>query len=104
MRAYLKIKTLIIESKELVLLCQHKLHMKWTSSLYSVIQQCQVHQIFVFNVFYCNLKEKDHIRRNINSKKKEMYICEISIIIILICRKLGWVGPVQQKIKLPSPK
>ena len=31
-----------------------------------------------------------------------MFICEISI--ILICRKLGPVGPVQQKIKLPSPK
>ena len=28
---------------------------------------------------------------------------EISIIIILISRKLGSVGPVQQKIKLPSP-
>ena len=28
---------------------------------------------------------------------------EISIIIILIYRKLGSVGPVQQKIKLPSP-
>ena len=32
-----------------------------------------------------------------------MSICEISIIIILICQKLGSVGPVQQKIKLPSP-
>ena len=32
-----------------------------------------------------------------------MFICEISIIIILICQKLGSVGPVQQKIKLPSP-
>ena len=51
-----------------------------------------------------NLKEKDHIKRNINSKKKEMFICEISIIIItLICQKLESVGPVQQKIKLPSP-
>ena len=38
---------------------------------------------FCFYVFFCNLKEKDHIRRNINSKK-EMFICEISII-ILIC-------------------
>ena len=28
---------------------------------------------------------------------------EISTIIILIYRKLGSVGPVQQKIKLPSP-
>ena len=28
---------------------------------------------------------------------------EVSIIIILIYQKLGSVGPVQQKIKLPSP-
>ena len=42
------------------------------------------------------LKEKIILdRRNINSKKKEMFICEISIIIILICQKLGSVGPVQ---------
>ena len=36
--------------------------------------------------------------------KKEMLICEISIIIfiILIYRKLGSVRPVQQKIELPS--
>ena len=32
-----------------------------------------------------------------------MFICEISIIIILICQKLESVGPVQQKIELPSP-
>ena len=57
-----------------------------------------------FYVFYSNLKEKYHIGRNINSKEKEMFICEISIIIIiLICQKLRLVGPVQQKIKLPSP-
>ena len=31
-----------------------------------------------------------------------MFLGEISIIIILICQKLGTVGPVQQKIKLPS--
>ena len=31
-----------------------------------------------------------------------MFICEISII-ILICLKLGSVGPEQQKIKLSSP-
>ena len=28
----------------------------------------------------------------------------MSIIIILICQKLGSVGPVQQKNKLPSPQ
>ena len=32
-----------------------------------------------------------------------MFICEITIIIILICLKSESVGPVQQKIKLPSP-
>ena len=32
-----------------------------------------------------------------------MFICEISIIIILICRKLRSIGPIQQKIRLPSP-
>ena len=50
-------------------------------------------------------KEKYHIRRNINGKKKN--ICEISIIIIiiiiLICQKLGSIVPVEQKIKLRSP-
>ena len=32
-----------------------------------------------------------------------MFICEISII-ILIWQKLKLVGPMQQQIKLPSPK
>ena len=50
--------------KLVLLLCPHKLHMK-------PIQRCKVHQIFVSYVFYCNVKEKDHIRRNINSKKKK---------------------------------
>ena len=31
-----------------------------------------------------------------------MVMYEVSFI-ILIARKLGWTGPVQQKIKLPSP-
>ena len=35
--------------------------------------------------------------------KKDIFICEIDIIIILICQKLGLFGPVQQKIKLLSP-
>ena len=43
---------------------------KPTTSLCSVIQQFQVHQIFVFYVFYCNLKEKDHIRRNISTQSE----------------------------------
>ena len=69
---------------------------KVTTSLYSVIQRCK----FVKFLFYCNLKEKDHVRKKRNSKKN---ICEISIIIILICRKLRSVWPVQQEIKLPLP-
>ena len=40
---HLKIKTVIIVLKKLVLLCQYKLHMKATVSLYSVIQQCQMY-------------------------------------------------------------
>ena len=34
---------------------------------------------------------------------KKINICEISIIIILIYQRLRSLGPVQQKIKLPSP-
>ena len=67
--AYLKIKALIFYFKKLVLLCQHKLHMKPTTSLCFVIQRCQVYLIFIFYVFYCILKKKNHIRRNKNSKK-----------------------------------
>ena len=43
------------------------------------------------------------MRRIINSKEKEIFKCEISVI-ILIYQKLGSVGSVQQKIKLSSPK
>ena len=57
--------------------------------------------IFFFLCIFCNLKEKDHIGRSINIKK-DMFICEISII-ILICQKLVSVQPVQQKINLPLP-
>ena len=92
--ARLKIKILIIELKKLV----HKLHMKPTTSLYSV-----KNVNFCFLLSYCDLKEKYHIRRNKKFFKKEKLACEISVIIILICQKLGSVGPVQQKIKLPSP-
>ena len=34
--------------------------------------------------------------------KLQAEACEISVTIILIYRKLGSVGPVQQKVKLPS--
>ena len=59
---------------------------------------------FCFRVFYCDPKEKNHITRNINIFFKKKFVCEISIIIIiLICQKLGSVGLLQQKVKLPSP-
>ena len=51
-------------------------------------------------LFYCNLKEQDHIRRKINVKNN---ICEIIIVVILIYPKLRSVSLLQQKIKLPSP-
>ena len=65
--AYLNIKILIIEVKKLVLI-------KSTISPFSVIQRCQVHQIFVFYLFYRILKEKDYIRRKVNSKKRNVYM------------------------------
>ena len=44
-----------------------------------------------FYAFFCDVKEKDQIRRNMIN----FYF------IFLICLKLGLVRPVQQKIKLP---
>ena len=70
----------IIELKKLVRSGQYKLHMKPTTSLYSVIQRCQMLYIFVFDVLYCNLKEKDHIRRIINSKKKYLYLKSVLLL------------------------
>ena len=55
--------------------------------------------------FLCILlwsKRKISIRRKKNCKKKK-FVCEMSIIIILSCQKLGSIGPVQQKSMLPSP-
>ena len=57
-----------------------------------------------FVCIWFNLKEKDHIRRIINSEKRGIFICEVSVIIILIYQKLWSVGSVQQKIKLHWPK
>ena len=57
---------------------------------------------YLYSLFYCNLKETDHIRGKINSKK--IFVCEICIIIIiLICGKQVLIGLVQQKVKLPLP-
>ena len=54
----------------------------------------------LFDLFV--LKERACIRTKRNSWRK-VFTWEINIIIIFIWRKLGFVGPVQQKIKLPSP-
>ena len=35
---------------------------------------------FVFNVLYCNVKDKNHIRRNVNSKKGNLYLISIDIL------------------------
>ena len=61
-----------MELKKLVLLCQHMLHMKSTTSLLrdSTIPSAK----FLFFVFYRYLKEKDHVKRNINSKERNNYI------------------------------
>ena len=53
-----------------------------------------------FYVFYRNLKENNHIKRNINSKKIHVYIGN-QYNIIWVCRKLESAWPVQHKIKLP---
>ena len=58
-----------MELKKPVLFCQHKLHMKSTTSLYFEIQ---ILVSFCLNVFCHNLKEKDHIKININSKKRNV--------------------------------
>ena len=57
----------------------------------------------MFYVFHYNLKEKDHIRKKYELLKKEVFLYEISIFIILICQKFGLITPVQQQIKLSAP-
>ena len=53
---------------------QHKILTKLTTSLYRLIQPCQVNYIFILNLFYYNIKEKDPIRRKINDKKNCLYV------------------------------
>ena len=47
---------------------QHKILTKLNTP-YPLIQPCQVNYIFILNLFYYNIKEKDPIRRKINDKK-----------------------------------
>ena len=56
-----------------------RLRMKATS-FYSVIQRCQKHWIFVFYLLYCNLKEKDHLKRKLVVKK---YLYMKSVLLLL---------------------
>ena len=48
------------------------------------------------------IEKKKIILEELYRVKKGMFICEISITVILVYQKLGSVGPVQQKTKLPS--
>ena len=94
--AHQQIKLLIIEVEKLLI-------MKATLSLYFVIQRCQEHWIFAFYI-YNLLQPKKKI--TIMASRK-MFICEISIdiiiLLLLLLLLLFWVGPIQQKIKLPPP-
>ena len=93
-----------MELKKIVILCQYKLYMKPTNLYTLSFNNVECTKFLFFMYFVCwDLKEKYHIRRNINCKRNKS-LSEMSIIIIiLICQKLGPVGPVQEKIKLLSP-
>ena len=54
---------------------------------------------FCFYVFFCNLKENNQIRRNINNKKKKYMRNHYYYYFDLL--KLGLFGPVLQNINLP---
>ena len=55
---------------------------KATTSFYAVIQRFKVHQIFVFYQLYCRPKEKDHVRRKLNSKKKKsLYVKSVLLLL-----------------------
>ena len=63
---------------------------------------------FVFYLFYCNLKEKDHIRRKVNSKKviylsNQYYYLSNQYYYYFDLPKIRVGVLVQQKIKLSSP-
>ena len=62
-----------MELKKLLLFCQQKLHEIDHISLLRYSTKSSELIFCFFCVFYRNLKQKDHIKRNINSKK-EMFI------------------------------
>ena len=98
--AHLKIK-ILIKLEILVLLCQKKLHIKPTTPiLWFNIVKCTM---FLFSyVLYCNQKEKDCIRRNINIKKRNSYVWNQCHCYYSDLTKIR-VGQTLQKIKLPFP-
>ena len=69
-------------------ICQHKLHMKATTSLHSLINSAMCTEFFSFLFVFLWTRKK---------KVNKMFICEISII-ILICPELGLAEVVQRKI------
>ena len=79
-----------------------QVNIKPTTSNYSVTQQCQMHWTFAFYPFYCSLKEKEHMRRITNSKKRNIYLWN-QYDYYSDLPKLGSPRPGHQKIKLRSP-
>ena len=65
--------------------------MNLTISLYSETQQYQD---------YCNVKEKDHIKININSKKKEMLKRKSLLLLLLFWfdKNQSRLGPYNKKL------
>ena len=57
---------------------------------------------YVLCILLQHKRKKIILEEHKQIKKKEMFMCEISIIIILICRKLRLIGPLQQNISTNS--
>ena len=74
----------------------------YESNHISLLLDSRMSSVLKFLLFsiYCNLKEENPITKKINSKKKKMFICENSITIVFIYRKVGSLGAVLQKISL----
>ena len=54
---------------------------------------------FRFHVFYCSRKEKDHIRRNINSEKKKKYLYVKSLFLLFwYAQNKSGLGPCNKKL------
>ena len=53
----------------------------WSYLFYSVIQEYQMHWIFVFYIFYFNLKEKILEKLQIQNSKKKKYLYVKSVLL-----------------------